>query len=99
MLPSTNPITPIGGGSDYSFVLPTLMELQREVGKLSQAILTISEHQKAQTTKLEEIGRDMHTGKILMRIISIAAIGLGGLLGWILARAWDVILKTYIPGH
>ena len=85
-------------GSDYSFVLPTLIDLSKSVAQVNQAVINLSETQKEHTNKLEAIGQDVHTGKVALRVISFVAIGLGGLLAWILARAWDVILKSYIPG-
>jgi len=97
-LGSTNP--PLANASDYSLAtLQTVMDMQQTLGQLKQAVATLTEQQKDHTAKLETIGKDVHTGKVALRVIGVVAVGVGGLVAWILARAWDVILKSYIPGH
>lgn len=97
-MPATNP--PSSPSGDYSLAtLQAVMDMQQTLGQLKQAVLTLTDVQKDHTAKLESIGKDVHTGKVALRVIGIVAVGMGGLLTWILARAWDIILKSYIPGH
>jgi hypothetical protein len=98
VLAPTNP-PPFAASADYSLAtLQTVMDMQQTLGQLKQAVVTLTDQQKEHTTKLDAIGKDVHTGKVALRVIGVVAVGLGGLLAWILARAWDVILKSYIPG-
>jgi hypothetical protein len=99
--PALAPTTPslFAASADYSLAtLQTVMDMQQTLGQLKQAVVTLTEQQKDHTNKLDAIGKDVHTGKVALRVIGVVAVGLGGLLAWILARAWDVILKSYIHG-
>jgi hypothetical protein len=70
VLPSTTPPAYTAGGtSDYSFVLPTLMELQREVGKLTQAVSTVSDELKEQRSKLDKISRQVYAAVVVLVVV------------------------------
>ena len=66
VLPST---TPPAVSSDYSFVLPTLMELQKEVGKLNQAVSTVNDELKVQRAKLDKIGKQVYAAIVVLVVI------------------------------
>jgi hypothetical protein len=86
-------------GSDYNFMLQGVFEIQKSMGRLEHAVETLQEMQKTQGEKLDSVAGDVHTGKVALRVIGVLVVGLGGFLAWLLSRAWDVILKSYIPGH
>jgi hypothetical protein len=94
-LPSANPPYP---SSDYSFTLQAVMEMQKILGGLTQAVNTLTEQQKEHGAKLENIGKDVHGARVALKIIATIGIGLATILGWLLARAWDIILKHYVTG-
>lgn len=86
-------------GSDYSFILQGVFDIQKSMGRLEHAVETLKEMQKTQGEKLDGVAADVHTGKVALRVIGVLVVGVGGFLAWLLSRAWDVILKSYIPGH
>jgi hypothetical protein len=86
-------------GSEYSFVLQGVFEIQKGMGRLEHAVETLKEMQKEQGSKIAAGSRDIHTGKVALRVIGVFVVGVGGFLAWLLSKAWDVILKSYIPGH
>jgi hypothetical protein len=94
-MPSTNPPYP---GSDYSFTLQAVMEMHKTLGGLTQAVNTLAEQQKEHGIKLENIGKDVHGARVALKIFATIGIGLATIVGWILARAWDIILKHYVSG-
>ena len=69
ILPSTTPISLPSSGADYSFVLPTLMELQRSIGKLTQAVDTISTELGDQRTKLDSIGKQVYAAIVVLVVV------------------------------
>jgi hypothetical protein len=97
-LPSVEPPTS-PSSSDYSLAtLQTVMEMQRALGGLTQAVATLTEQQKEHGVKLDNISKDVHGAKVAIRIFAAIGLGLATLLGWILTRAWDIILKHYVTG-
>lgn len=99
----TTPTTPEGyptsplhslSAIDHSFTLQTMMEVQRAVGALTQAISTLTEQSKEQGKKLDEVRMDVHAakaaGKTLLWVVGIV----GTLLGLFLAAYFRQILSS-----
>jgi hypothetical protein len=51
--PETTPTT--YPGSEYSFVLQGVFDIQKSIGKLEQAVQTLTEQQKGQGEKLDKL--------------------------------------------
>jgi hypothetical protein len=85
ILPSTTPISLPGSGADYSFVLPTLMELQRSIGKLTQAVDTIGNELRDQRTKLDKIGKQVYAAIVVLVVV-------GGILSFFAKGINDIIV-------
>jgi len=97
-LPETTP--PVVPSGDYTYTLEIVMNMQLAMGKLMEAVESLKSSSKDQGDKLEEVRRDVHGAKVALRIIMGIAALLGTFIGWLLTRAWDVILKSYNPpGH
>src|ERR1700733_15632807 len=81
--PEGYPTSPTPGLSaiDHSFTLQTMMEVQRAVGALTQAISTLTEQSKEQGKKIDDVRMDMHAakaaGKTLLWIVWIVGTLLG----------------------
>jgi len=68
--------TPLYKGSDYSFTLQAVMEMQKAVGQLTEAVKTLSEHSKDQAKKLDRISHIIYAAGAVLAI----GIVIGGFL-------------------
>jgi len=66
-LPETNP--PSYAGSDYSFTLQAVMEMQKTIGQLTQAVTTLTDQQKSQATKLDKISHQVYAALVVILLI------------------------------
>ena len=84
-MPRTPP--PVYPGTDYSFVLQSVFEIQRTLGAVEKAISTLTDELKDQGKTLNWISR----------IIWFTAGGIvlaGGLVGYILDKGFDRLLEV-----
>jgi hypothetical protein len=73
-------------GSDYSFTLQAVLELQNTVGQLKEAVGTLKEQGKHHSDKLD---------KISLRIYAASAvlIVLGTIIGFLLNKGVDLLIQ------
>jgi hypothetical protein len=83
--PTTPPHFP---GGDYSYTVDLVGSINHELGKLTQAVETLSERSKAHGEKLDQACRDIHVAKVILSI-------LGGLVA-IGATFAGIALKAYL---
>ena len=94
--PEGYPTSPLHSLSaiDHSFTLQTMMEVQRAVGALTQAISTLTEQSKEQGKKLDDVRMDVHAakagGKTLLWVVGL----FGTLLGLFLAAYFRQLLNN-----
>ena len=84
-LPQITP--PTYAGSDYSFVLQSVFEIQRALGAVEKAVSTLTDELKDQRKILNWISR----------VIWFTAGGIvlaGGLVGYILDKGFDRLLEV-----
>src|SRR6478735_6459026 len=75
-LPSVEPPAP-ASSSDYSLAtLQTVMEMQKAIGGLTQAVNTLTDQQKEQGKKLSHIEKQIYAA---IAVIAIAA----AIIGWL----------------
>jgi len=82
--PETTP--PQYRGSDYSFTLQAVLELQKSVGQLQEAVGTLKEQGKQHAENLD---------KISLRIYAATAvlIVLGTIIGFLLNKGVDLLIQ------
>ncbi len=88
--PETTPPTTYPG-SDYSFTLQTVMELQKTVGQLTQAVNTLTDQQKEQAKKLDGISHKIYAAIVVLLVI-------GGILTFF-AKGINDLLVHRIEGQ
>jgi hypothetical protein len=94
--PDTTPSFP---SSDYSFTLQAVMEMQKAVGALTEAVTALQKQSIAHDGKLDGIGQDVHTAKITVRIIGAVLLGAIAFAGWGIGKAVDVFVLLYQQPH
>jgi hypothetical protein len=60
---------------DYTYTVEIVMRMQETMGRLSEAVDNLKEGQKEQRTKLEQIGKQIYAGIVVIVLI-------GGVLGF-----------------
>jgi hypothetical protein len=87
VFPTTTPLTfQSGGSTDYSFVLPTLMEIQRGIGKLDEAVNTLKSKADEQGKKLEGIDRKIYAAIAILAVC-------GAVLGFLINKGVDLLIQ------
>jgi hypothetical protein len=84
-------------GSDYSFTLQAVMEMQKSVGILTEAVNALKQQTAKHDDKLSEIGKDVHTVKTTARVIGVILAGALAFASWGIGKAVDVFVKLYQP--
>ena len=92
--------------ADHSWVLQTVMELQKSVGGLTQAVATLTEQVRDQGDKLDAVRREVAEARTFMKTAAkTATVLLGGvvaLIAWLASRLPTVvtaILETIRAGQ
>jgi hypothetical protein len=78
-MPSTNPPYP---SSDYSFTLQAVMEMQRALGQLTEAVSTLKVESKDNREKLNTISHKIYAATAILAIVTAI---LGAFSGKIIA--------------
>ncbi|PIU52594.1 MAG: hypothetical protein COS90_10630 [Deltaproteobacteria bacterium CG07_land_8_20_14_0_80_60_11] len=74
--------------SDHSFTLQAMMEMQKVLGQLTQAVITLTEESKKNSTKLDEISHKVYAAQVTIKII-------GAILGVIGSAAIVLFYKIW----
>ena len=92
--------------ADHSWVLQTVLELQKSVGGLTQAVATLTEQVRDQGDKLDAVRREVAEARTFMKTAAkTTAVLLGGvvaLIAWLASRLPPVvtaILETMRAGQ
>lgn len=87
--PDQFPVPPPPGfrADDHSWVLQTVMEIQKSMGQLTQAVTTLTEQSKDQREKLDSISHRVYAAAAVLTV-------LGAILYFFLDRMWGQILQV-----
>jgi len=68
--------------SEHSFTLQSVMEMQRTLGQLTQAVTTLTEESKKSSAKLDEISHKVYAAQVTIKVVGsvLGIIGGGALL-------------------
>jgi hypothetical protein len=73
---------------DYTYTVELVMGMQATLGKLTEAVDALKDKSKGHTDKLEQIGRDVHTAKVIVA-------GVGAIFLVVLAAAAKALFDHY----
>lgn len=82
--PETTP--PHYPGSDYSFTLQAVLELQKSVGQLQEAVGTLKEQGKQHAEKLDKLNLRIYAATAVLVV-------LGTILGFLLNKGVDLLIQ------
>jgi hypothetical protein len=80
------PPPPLPSG-DYSYTVEIVMKMQQTLGKLTEAVDTLKEQSKEQAADIRQIGKDVHTAKVVVSIVGALLVGAITFVGWV-AKAY-----------
>lgn len=85
--------TPPGYNTTYdpSFILQSVLEMQKNLGQLNQAITNLTEESKKNGVTLGEISHKVYAAKVVIWIAGIVLGGLGSAAVYILCEIWKSI--------
>jgi hypothetical protein len=84
------PPQPAYPGSDYSFTLQAVMEMQKSVGQLTQAVQTLTEESKQQRAKLDRISHIIYAAGAVITVV-------GGMIVFLVNKLADALIAGYKP--
>jgi hypothetical protein len=79
---------------DYSYTVELVGAIQNQLGKLTEAVETLKTTTAAHGEKLSDIGRDIHTAKITLRIVGGILAALLAFGCWIGNKAVDAFIHS-----
>ena len=88
--------------ADHSWVLQTVLELQKSVGGLTQAVATLTEQVRDQGAKLDAVRQEVTTARTFMKTAAWLLGGVVGLIAWFVSRLPPIvtaILETIRAGQ
>jgi len=88
-LPETNP--PSFPGSDYSFTLQAVFEMQGTLGKLTQAVENLTEKTKGHSEKLDHVSKVIYATGAVLTVLGIIG-------GWLIGKVWELLIP-YLQAH
>jgi len=78
---------------DYTpFTFQVIMEIQKSIGQLEQAVTTLTEESKKRGDTLDLISHQVYAAKVVMWVIGIILTGLSGIAVFLLNKMWDAII-------
>jgi hypothetical protein len=77
-------------GSDYSFTLQAVFEMQGRLGRLEQAVETLTDQQKDNNTKIQHMEKVIYAATVIVIFV-------GPLIGVIISKVWELIFPLLKP--
>jgi len=72
---------------DHSFTLQSIMEMQKSLGQLTQAVTTLTEESKKNSTKLDGISHKIYAAEVVVSLLVL----IGGGVFYLFWKIWDTI--------
>jgi len=77
---------------DHSFVLQSIMEVQKSIGQLNANVTTLIEQSRDHSRKIEDACKDIHAAKKVLYALGAVFTALGGIGVFFLNKIWDAVL-------
>jgi hypothetical protein len=74
-------------GTDYSFTLQAVMEMQKAIGKLTQAVETLTEKTNKHEEKIDKISHRVYAAAAIVSVFAVVA-------GFILNKLADAVISA-----
>lgn len=97
--PEQFPVPPPPGfqAADHSWVLQTIMELQKSNGEMTHALRTLSEQVKEQTATLGEVRDQVSKGRTIMITAAVIAGALLTALTYLIDKGLEYFSQVNLP--
>ena len=79
-------------GSDYSFTLQGIIEMQRTMGRLEEAIKNLTEQSKTHADEIKDIGKKVYAAKVVFMVFGAILAALGSLAVFFLDKIWNAVI-------
>lgn len=78
-----------------------VIEIYRTLGKVDRAVEELTRQSTDQSKKIDDIGKTVHAGKVLVGAFGIIITALGGVAVFILDKIWNVLVPLLLskPHH
>jgi hypothetical protein len=73
--PDTTP-QPQYTSAEYSYILEAVVGMQATLGKLTEAVEGLKDRSKGHTEKLDQIGKEAHTAKVVIGVVGAILLAL-----------------------
>jgi hypothetical protein len=82
---------------DFSYNIEAVMQVQKTLGELTQAVKTLTEEIKEQKSDLKMVSKDVHTWKVTIRVVGLILAGAVAFAGWAISKVVDVYVISHPP--
>lgn len=79
-------------GPNYDFILQGVFNIQNTIGKLAEAVETLKTESHSQRDKVDQIGKDVHAAKVVVRLVGGAVLLAFASMGWIIYEILPYVL-------
>ena len=73
------------------------MSVKESTGELKQSVASLKEASEKHDEKLVQIGKDVHTAKITLRVVGAIVAAAIAFMAWTAGKAIDVFVRLYQP--
>jgi hypothetical protein len=78
---------------DYTaFTFQAIMEIQKSIGQLTQAVTALTEESKKRGETLDHISHKVYAAQVILVIIGVILTSLGGVVTFFISKFWNVII-------
>ncbi len=78
---------------DYTaFTFQAIMEMQKSIGQLTQAVTTLTEESKRRGETLDRISHKVYAAQVVVVIAGAILASLGGVVTFLLSKIWVAII-------
>jgi len=76
---------------EHSFILQAIMEMQKAIGKLTQAVETLTEDSRKNGAKLDDISHKVYAAQVTIKIVGGILSIIGGVVLVFFWKIWAII--------
>ena len=96
--PQSYPETPppqLHSSGDFTYTVEVVMGMQATLGKLTEAVDALKGQVKGHGEKLEQIGKEIHTAKVILSMCGGAIIVVGGIISLLIKAGLDYYVRLH----
>jgi hypothetical protein len=76
---------------EHSFTLQSIIEIQKSIGQLTQAVTTLTEESRASRVKLDEISHKVYAAQVTIKVVGGLLVVIGGWAIYMFSKIWTTI--------